>query len=189
MLSVWLRTPEVARWWGDPDEQAALLRADLSEPRMVMEIVLFGGKPFAYAQNYDVHIWPQPHFASLPPGSRAIDAFIGEPGMIGRGHGGAFLKALALRLKRAGAPVVAIDPDVENIRARRAYGNASFRAEAVVETGDGPAALMIFIGSPRRGRRAGRRTIAGSGGPDQVDLGGRSPRLLLIWRRSLALVW
>jgi aminoglycoside 6'-N-acetyltransferase len=150
MLDAWLRTPEVARWWGDPDEQAALLRADLSEPRMVMEIVSFGGKPFAYAQNYDIHIWPQPHFASLPPGSRAIDAFIGEPGMIGRGHGAAFLKALALRLRRAGAPVVAIDPDVENLRARGAYQNAGFRAEAVVETGDGLAALMIFAGSTRR---------------------------------------
>ena len=150
MLDAWLRTPEVTRWWGDPDQQAALLSADLAEPRMVMEIVSFGGKAFAYAQNYDVHAWPQPHFAFLPPGSRAIDAFIGEPEMIGRGHGGAFLKTLALRLRLAGAPVVAIDPDAENLRARRAYEKAGFRAEALVETGDGPAALMIFAGAPRR---------------------------------------
>jgi aminoglycoside 6'-N-acetyltransferase len=149
MLVRWLRTPEVMRWWGDPDEQAALLRADLSEPGMVMEIVSLAGRPFAYAQNYDVHIWPQPHFASLPSGSRAIDAFVGEPEMIGRGHGGAFLKVLALRLRRAGAPVVAIDPDVENGRARRAYENAGFRLERLVETDDGPAALMIFVGAPR----------------------------------------
>jgi hypothetical protein len=47
-LNEWLRTPEVVRWWGDPEEQAALLRADLlqadlDEPRMAMRIVSFAG--------------------------------------------------------------------------------------------------------------------------------------------------
>jgi hypothetical protein len=73
---------------------------------MAMEIVSFDRRPFAYCQYYDVHAWPQPHFASLPAGSRAIDAFIGEPEMIGRGHGAAFLKMLAARLRKKGAPVV-----------------------------------------------------------------------------------
>jgi len=146
LLDTWLRTPEVARWWGAPDEQAALLLADLDEPRMVMQIVCLDGKPFAYAQNYEVHAWPQPHFDALPPGARAIDAFIGEPEMIGRGHGSAFLRVLALRLKAEGAPAVAIDPKVENLRARRAYENAGFRVDAMVETEEGPSVLMIFGG-------------------------------------------
>src|SRR5262249_32139764 len=77
-------------------------------------IVSFAGSPFAYAQDYAVHVWPQPHFAHLPVGARAIDAFIGEPDMIGRGHGAAFLRILALRLIAEGAPLVAIDPDVDN---------------------------------------------------------------------------
>ena len=47
MLSAWLRTPEAARWWGDPDQQAVLLRADLLESRMAMEIVSFDRRPFA----------------------------------------------------------------------------------------------------------------------------------------------
>jgi aminoglycoside 6'-N-acetyltransferase len=145
MLSAWLRTPEAARWWGDPDQQAVLLRADLSESRMAMEIVSFDRRPFAYCQHYDVHAWPQPHFAALPAGSRAIDAFIGDPGMIGRGHGAAFLKMLASRLREEGAPLVAIDPAIENGRARRAYEKAGFRVEAFVETKDGPAVLMIFV--------------------------------------------
>jgi aminoglycoside 6'-N-acetyltransferase len=144
MLSAWLRTPEAARWWGDPDQQALLLCADLSEPRMVMEIVSFDGRPFAYCQHYDVHAWPQPHFASLPAGSRAIDAFVGDPAMIGHGHGSAFLEILASRLRTEGAPVVVIDPAVENGRARCAYEKAGFRIEALVETGDGLAVLMIF---------------------------------------------
>jgi aminoglycoside 6'-N-acetyltransferase len=133
-------------WWGDPDEQAALLREDLEEPRMVMRIVSYEGRPFAYVQDYDVHVWPQPHFDHLPAGSRAIDAFIGEPGMISQGHGSAFLRLLAERLAADGAPVVAIDPDVENLRARRAYEKAGFCGEDFVETEAGPVLLMTFSG-------------------------------------------
>ena len=146
LLRIWLQTPEVGRWWGDPEEQAALLEEDLSEPRMVMRIVSFEGRPFAYAQDYAVHVWPQPHFNGLPEGSRAIDAFVGEPDMIGRGHGSAFLRLLAERLKAEGAPVVAIDPDADNFRARRAYERAGFRGDTVVKTAEGPAILMIFEG-------------------------------------------
>jgi aminoglycoside 6'-N-acetyltransferase len=134
------------RWWGDPEEQAALLREDLDEPHMVMRIVSYEGRPFAYVQDYDVHAWPQPHFNHLPAGSRAIDAFIGEPSMISQGHGAAFLRLLAERLTAEGAPVVAVDPDVENLRARRAYEKAGFRGEDLVETGAGPVILMTFGG-------------------------------------------
>jgi aminoglycoside 6'-N-acetyltransferase len=144
MLEGWLRTAEVVRWWGDPREQAALLREDLDDPRMVMRIVSLAGRPFAYAQDYDVHTWPQPHFAQLPPGTRSIDSFIGEPDMIGKGHGARFLNLLAQRLRAAGAPVVAIDPDVENLRARRAYAKAGFRGETLIDTGEGSAVLMLF---------------------------------------------
>jgi aminoglycoside 6'-N-acetyltransferase len=132
------------RWWGDPEEQAALLREDLDEPCMVMRIVSYEGQPFGYVQDYDVHVWPQPHFNHLPAGSRAIDAFIGELSMIGQGHGSAFLRLLAERLRAEGAPVVAIDPDVDNLRARRAYEKAGFCGEDLVETGAGPVMLMTF---------------------------------------------
>jgi aminoglycoside 6'-N-acetyltransferase len=146
MLERWLRAPDVVRWWGDPDEQAALLQQDLDEPAMVMRIVSLDGRPFAYAQDYAVHAWPQPHFAHLPAGARAIDTFIGEPGMIGRGHGGAYLRLLAERLRAEGAPVVAIDPDLDNVRALRAYAKAGFHGSAVVDSAEGPAMLMIFEG-------------------------------------------
>ncbi len=144
MLRRWLHSPEVVRWWGDPDEQAALLAGDLSEPLMVMRIVSLNGMPFAYAQDYDVGSWPQPQFADLPAGTRAIDAFIGEPAMIGRGHGAAFLRLLAQRLIDEGAPVVAIDPDARNSRARRAYAKAGFVEQTVFAANDGPIAVMLF---------------------------------------------
>ena len=116
-LRRWLRTPEVVRWWGDPRREFELLRADLDEPRMTMRIVSFRDRPFAYAQDYEVHAWPQAHLTHLPQGARAIDSFIGHTSMIGRGHGAAYLSLLAERLCAEGAPLVAIDPAAENVRA------------------------------------------------------------------------
>ena len=144
MLDDWLHAPEVIRWWGEPQGQCALLEEDLANPLMTMLIVAFEGRPFAYAQHYDVGSWPQAHLASLPAGARAIDAFIGAPEMLGRGHGAAFLRLLAQQLRAEGAPVVAIDPDADNLRARRAYARAGFAGDTVMETGEGPAVLMIF---------------------------------------------
>jgi aminoglycoside 6'-N-acetyltransferase len=143
-LRRWLNAPEVRRWWGDPTGQFELLRADLNEPLMTMRIVSLGGQPFAYAQDYEVHAWPQPHLAHLPKGSRAIDSFIGWPSMVGRGHGQAYLRLLAERLCAEGAPLVAIDPSEGNLRARCAYEKAGFRVEARVVTEAGPAVLMLY---------------------------------------------
>jgi len=147
-LRRWLRAPEVVRWWGDPHEEFELLRADLGEPRMTMRIVSVRSRPFAYAQDYEVHAWRQAHLAELPGGTRAIDSFIGPPSTIGRGHGPAYLRLLAEGLCAAGAPLVVIDPAVDNRRARRAYAKAGFRGETPVATESGPAVLMIF--SPER---------------------------------------
>jgi aminoglycoside 6'-N-acetyltransferase len=149
-LRRWLLAPEVRRWWGEPSEQFELLREDLNEPRMTMRIVSFAGTPFAYAQDYEVHAWPQPHLAHLPQGSRAIDSFIGWPSMIGRGHGQAYLRLLAERLYAEGAPLVAIDPAEDNVRARRAYEKAGFHAEATVATEASPAVLMLYEHEPAR---------------------------------------
>ncbi len=143
-LRRWLHKPEVVRWWGDPEEQAALLETDLSEPLMVMRIVAFKDRPFAYAQDYDVSSWPQAQFGHLPAGSRAINAFIGEPDMIGRGHGAAFLCLLAQCLISEGAPLVAIDPDVTNQRARRAYRNAGFIDDPSANLQDERVRVMLF---------------------------------------------
>lgn len=146
MLREWLETPDVVRWWGDPAEQYALLEEDLDGPGMTMLIVSFEGSPFGYAQHCAVHHWPQPYFEHLPAGTRAIDPFIGVPAMLGKGHGSAFLRMLARDLIVAGAPMVAIDPDVANARARAAYARAGFLDDGVVESSEGPAVRMLFGG-------------------------------------------
>ena len=144
LIQRWLETPEVVRWWGDSEEQFTLIKEDLGVQDMMQWIVSFQDRPFAYAQAYEVHRWPQPHFNHLPLGAMAIDAFIGEPSMIGCGHGGRCWRLLAERLIDNGAPVVAIDPDVDNHRARGAYRKAGFCGDTVIQTVDGPVVLMIF---------------------------------------------
>jgi aminoglycoside 6'-N-acetyltransferase len=129
MLERWLRTPEVARWWGDPAEQFALLKEDFGEPLMRQWIVEYGQRPFAYAQAYEAHTWPQIHLQDLPSGAQAIDVFVGERDMLGCGHGSAFVGLLADILIREGAPLVAIDPEAGNLWARRAFARAGFRPE------------------------------------------------------------
>ncbi len=106
--SVTLVTPRLPECgcWGGFSSLLSRPRANSQEPRMTMRIISFNGRPFAYAQDYEVHSWPQTHLAHLPQGSRAIDSFIGWPSMVGRGHGQAYLRLLAERLCAEGAPLV-----------------------------------------------------------------------------------
>lgn len=142
MARRWLETPEVRRWWGDPDGEISLLEEDIDDPRMAMWIVAHGSRPFAYIQDYEPHAWAMHHFAFLPPGSRGVDQFIGEPDMIGCGHGSAFVRAHVDRLFAQGAPAVGVDPDPANARAIRAYEKAGFDRGLVVDTEWGPSMLM-----------------------------------------------
>jgi aminoglycoside 6'-N-acetyltransferase len=139
MLRRWLETPEVRRWWDDP----AVLEENFGDDRIAMWIVSLADRPFAYVQDYKPHDWSMHHFAFLPGGARGIDQFIGEPDMIGRGHGSAFIRAHVDQLFAEGAPAVGVDPDPENIRAIRAYQKAGFVAGDAQDTEWGPSLLMV----------------------------------------------
>ena len=67
-------------WWGDPQEQFALVSGDLDQPAMDQFIVTLGDRPFAYLQCYDPTAWPDNGFGEHPAGTRGIDQFIGEAG-------------------------------------------------------------------------------------------------------------
>ena len=139
----WLRAPHVSEWWGDPDQQFALVSEDLSHPAMEQFIVTANDRPFAYLQCYDPTAWPDNGFGDLPAGTRGIDQFIGEPDMIGRGHGSAMIKSFVNKLLQARTPRVVTDPDPENNRAIRAYEKAGFEKSRLVDTPDGRALLMV----------------------------------------------
>lgn len=144
MMAEWLRTPEVAKWWGDPEQQLRLVTEDLSEPAMRQWIVEHDGTPFAYVQASEAQAWPEPHLDFLPPGVEAIDTCIGVPAMLGAGHASHYLRQFAAMLIEEGAKGVVIDPDVDNERAQRAYERAGFVRDCVIEAPDGDAVVMIF---------------------------------------------
>ncbi len=135
--------PHVVQWWGDSDEQFALVRGDLDEPAMDQFIVAVADRPFAYLQCYDPSAWPEPGFGAQPAGTRGIDQFIGEVDMIDKGHGSAFIRTFVDRLINAGTSRVLTDPDPGNARAVRAYEKAGFRRQGLVDTSTGRALLMV----------------------------------------------
>lgn len=141
LVQRWLQQPHVIEWWGDPDEQYRLVRGDLEERAMDQFIVSIGGSDFGYIQCYDLSAWDS-GFGAHPNGTRGIDQFIGEPDMVDRGHGSAFIRAFIQRTLATGAPRVVTDPDPVNARAVRAYEKAGFARVGLVDTPDGIALLM-----------------------------------------------
>ncbi len=113
-----------------------------NEPAMDQFIVSAGSSDFAYLQCYDLTAWNS-GFGEHPRGTRGIDQFIGEPDMIERGHGSAFIRAFVDERLRNGAPRIVTDPDPANARAVRAYEKAGFEKAGMVDTPDGPALLMV----------------------------------------------
>lgn len=142
LVQRWLTEPHVVPWWGDPAEQYHLVSGDLGEPAMDQFIVSLGDTDFAYIQCYDLTAWNS-GFGEHPSGTRGIDQFIGEPGMIERGHGSAFIRSFVDARFKEGAPRIVTDPDPDNTRAVRAYQKAGFEKSGMVDTPDGPALLMI----------------------------------------------
>jgi aminoglycoside 6'-N-acetyltransferase len=142
MIKRWLGLPHVREWWGDPAEQYELVSGDLNEPAMDQFIVSTGGNDFGYIQCYDLTAWNS-GFGEQPAGTRGIDLFIGEPGMIERGHGSELIRAFVDNKLAQGAPRMVTDPDPDNPRAIRAYEKAGFEKVHLVDTPDGTALLRV----------------------------------------------
>lgn len=141
LLTRWRSQPHVQQWWGPPEDEDAA--ETLAEGRVAMWMVEHHGHPFAYAQDYSPHDWDNHPFAHLPSGARGIDQYIGEPGMLSRGHGSAFVREHVKRLFATGAPVVGTDPHPDNARAVGAYSKAGFViASGPLDTPWGRAVLM-----------------------------------------------
>jgi aminoglycoside 6'-N-acetyltransferase len=123
LLMEWQAHPHVREWW-ERDEPYD--HEDLSDTRVSRWIVSIHERPFAFMQDYTVHGWENHHFAKLPRGSRGIDQYIGDPEMVGLGHGSAFIGARMQALFDEGAPVIATDPHPDNERAIAVYKKVGF---------------------------------------------------------------
>ena len=143
LLRRWLAAPHVAEWWGDPEQQFALVSADANEGALEQYLVAADGRPIGYLQCYAVAAWPHAGLGSHPPGTHGIDQFIGEPDMIARGHGSRFIRAFLDRRLSRDCPRILTDPSPANARAIRAYQKAGFAIDREVDTCDGRALLML----------------------------------------------
>jgi aminoglycoside 6'-N-acetyltransferase len=115
LVNAWIRQPHVAKWWLDDGEIADIV-AD-RDGDTVPYLVRLAGKKLGYLQC-----------TKLEPRVRGIDQFIGEPEMVGRGHGSAFIRLFCDRLFDANsADAITTDPDPRNGRAVRAYAKAGFQ--------------------------------------------------------------
>lgn len=145
MLRRWLAEPHLGGWWGDPDTEIALIEEDMQAGPTDMRIVYLGATPFAYVQDYPAHHWPAPQFDGLPPGTRAMDTFLGNPGFLGQGHAAGYLRQRAEALLAGGAAAVVVDPDPANARAVACYARAGFTGDRVRPCEDGaPVRVMLF---------------------------------------------
>ena len=148
LLKAWRARPHVTRWWSAPPPDE--IDETFADPQVAMWIIAHRGRDFAYAQDYPPRGWHDHPFTHLPPGSRGIDQYIGEPEMMGLGHGSAFVRKHCTRLFAAGAPAIGTDPHPDNARAIRAYEKAGFViASAPLDTPWGRALLMENWKSPR----------------------------------------
>lgn len=153
MLAVWLAEPHVRQWWGEPDEELALMRSILEEDDGTEGFVVsIDGQSLAYIQswrpaNFNTGRWLEdaPWIADVPAGSVGVDIFIGRPDMVGRGVGAAIVTAFCRRLFADGAPRLIIDPDAANVRAVRAYEKAGFRPYGRHADEDGATLLMELL--------------------------------------------
>ena len=144
MLRQWLKTPHAREWWGNPDEELALIYDGKDEHEPFIACV--NGEPVAYIQSW----WPSQHpdlpwQHSMPPTTRGIDIMIGSPENLGKGLGSLIVKHFAAKLFMEGATRIVIDPDITNERAIAAYIKAGFTPYDVFETEDGTDLLMELI--------------------------------------------
>lgn len=124
LLEKWQCEAHLTEWW----EASTSYTADnLRDSRVATRIVKADGTPFAFMQDYDIHGWEEHRFAYMPPGSRGTDQFIGDPVMLGSGHGSAFIAQRMAELFAAGAPMLVGDPHPDNARAIAAFRKVRFR--------------------------------------------------------------
>ena len=142
MLARWLAEPHLAEWWGDPEESVAEIREAMDSVETEPLIVELGGRPIAYIQSYDPHLEDGHPYQDQPFGTLGIDVSIGDPALVGIGHGSAIIRQFVDTLFAEGTPRVVIDPDPANIRAIRAYEKAGFRAFDTRTSVYGPALMM-----------------------------------------------
>lgn len=136
-MRTWLLRPHVRRWYDDvaaeayPDDAITDdLHAIRGEDPTDLFVIKLDGRPIGEIQSYLID--DHPDYASqvaLGQPAFGIDLFIGEPELIGKGHGPALVRAFLrdVAFPRYGVDLCVIGPTRSNVAAIRAYEKAGFR--------------------------------------------------------------
>jgi aminoglycoside 6'-N-acetyltransferase len=127
LIRQWIGRPHAVPWWGEAETEIAQISEHMDSISVEPLIVELQKRPIAYLQSYDPHLEDDHPYADQPFGTLGIDLTIGEPELIGIGHGPAILRQFVEELFEEGVPRVIIDPDPTNTRAIRACQKAGFR--------------------------------------------------------------
>jgi aminoglycoside 6'-N-acetyltransferase len=147
LVSEWLGRDHVRRWWRDPvNEVLAECRAAIEgrEPTAHYVIVL-DGRPGGMIQTYRASDYPEwEAIVGVGPGVAGVDILIGEPDLVGHGHGPRILADFASRIVFADPEVHACVATVEeaNRRSWRAFETAGFGRVGDVEEDGLPHRLL-----------------------------------------------
>lgn len=145
LIARWLAEPHVAQWWGDSAAELEGIASHIDSIAVEPFIIELDGRPIGYIQSCDLYLDEDENpFDDQPFGTLGIDQFIGEPGMIGLGHGPRLIAQFAEMMFEEGAPRLIVDPAPANRRAIRAYERAGFRPLGLRATPDGEALLMAL---------------------------------------------
>jgi aminoglycoside 6'-N-acetyltransferase len=149
LLARWLVMPHVAAWWGDKETEMKGIAEAIDSVDTEPFIIELDGKPIGYIQSYDPHLDDGENpFQDQPTGTLGIDQFIGEPELVGKGHGTRLIKEFVEMLFEEGAPRVILDPDPVNKAAVRTYEKVGFRPVRRFRTENGGDALLMAIDNP-----------------------------------------
>jgi len=136
LLRQWLEMPHVKVWWGDAGRQVALIEQDMKNAAINMQMVELVGHPFAFIQDHDAHAYMMPEFADLPPGTRVMRSFVGDPQFLGQGHAAGYIDAF-LKDTRLHYPLIAVSVDTTDTRTTGIYAQAGFHKRRLAPTRDG----------------------------------------------------
>ncbi|MGI9400711.1 MAG: GNAT family N-acetyltransferase [Rhizobiaceae bacterium] len=150
LLGQWMEQDHWQEWWGDPETELGYIR-DMVKGRDSTRpyIFLIDGKNTGYIQYWLINdhqnvewIAKYPWLAKLPPDSAGIDLSIGEEKNLSKGLGVAVLRAFTGMLAAKGYNTMIIDPDMDNLRAIRAYEKAGFNFVPCLEAAASKVHIM-----------------------------------------------
>ena len=156
LLLKWLESPFIKVWW-DPEitwthklieekygtyvkgYKKIILAGKVIERPISAFIILLNSHKIGYIQYYDFYDFPREYsqvISGLPANLAAIDMFLGEKNLMGKGIGPALLEQFLKEYVFKKFDAVFVDPESANKNAIRAYEKAGFVRFKQIQNGN-----------------------------------------------------